>query len=101
MDLKDRKTQVTIGVVAILLAFGGWYFFGGKSEPEAYLMEIAEDPVESIIGRELLSALEKMRSVKLDVSLFDDSAYKSLQDTTVEIPKQPIGRRNPFAPFGQ
>ena len=101
MDLKDRKTQVTIGVVVLLLIIAGWYFLGGKSEPASYLTEIAGDPVEAIIGRDLLIALEKMRAVTLDVSLFNDSSYKSLQDTTVIVPTQPIGRHNPFAPFGQ
>jgi hypothetical protein len=99
MDFKNRKTQITIGVVVILAALLGWHLFGGTKQPVALLTEVAQDPVETIIGRELLLALEKMKLVKLDVAFFNDPLYKSLQDTTVEIPKQPIGRRDPFAPL--
>lgn len=97
MDLKNRKTQIEIGVAIVLIALAGWYFWGRGSTPTDSIVQVSQDPVEAIIGRDLLSALEKMQSVKLDVTFFNEPAYKSLQDTTVEVPKQPIGRRDPFA----
>ena len=102
MNFKNRKTQIEIGVAVIALILIGWYFFGSGSSTDSAsgaLMEINHNPVEEIIGRDLLSALVKMKSVKLNISFFNDSSYKSLEDNTVDIPRQPIGRRDPFAPL--
>lgn len=98
-DFKNRKNQITAGVIAVLVIFAGWYFLGRSNQPEASV-NVTQDPVEAIIGRDLLSSLDKMKSVKLDTSFFNDPVYKSLQDTSVQVPKQPIGRRDPFAPIG-
>ena len=98
IDFKNKKTLYTIGgLVVIVILF--WLFMrgGGDSDVDSALTEVASDPVELIIGREMLSALDQMKSVKLDNKFFDSKAYSSLRDFTVEIPKQPIGRRDPFA----
>lgn len=96
-NFKDKKTLlITGGIIALMIIL--WMMFGGGSaETDPSLTEIASDPVELIIGREMLLSLEKMKSVKLDTALFEDNVFKSLEDFTVEIPKQPIGRRDPFA----
>jgi len=56
-------------------------------------------PLNATLGRELLTALAKLQSTKLDTSIWDDPVFASLQDFGVEIPAQPVGRRNPFAVF--
>src|SRR3989344_4647536 len=103
-DFKNKKTQaITAGVVVALIIIiwmvvGG----GGGSAPEdPSLTAVASDPVELIIGRDMLAALDKMKAVRLDTSFFSNPVYKTLQDFTVQIPKQPVGRRDPFAPIGQ
>lgn len=102
MNFKDRKTQIEIGAAVLALILIGWYFFGRSSSTDyapGALLEVNQDPVEAIIGRDLLLALNKMKSIKLDISFFNGPEYKSLEDNTVEIPRQPIGRRDPFAPL--
>jgi hypothetical protein len=40
-----------------------------------------------------------MKSTKLDSAFFTDPVFLSLKDSSVEIVKEPVGRKNPFAPF--
>lgn len=100
-NFKNKKTlYITIGVGIVLIIIL-WLMFSGRSSNQAdsTLIAVASDPVELIIGREMLIALDQMKSTKLDVSFFADPAYKSLEDFTVEIPEQPVGRRDPFSPI--
>ena len=69
-------------------------------ESTSPLTETNTDPVEAILGKNLLLTLEKMKAVKLDTKFLDDSVYKSLVDLSVEVPSLPAGRRDPFAPIG-
>ncbi len=91
-------------MAVVLIAIGGWYFFGRQdstSDLTLFVEASGGDPIEAIIGRELLISLEKMKTINLDTTFFSDPAFTNLEDFTVEIPKQPIGRRNPFAPIGE
>ena len=100
MDFKNKKNLVIIGAVIILLVIVLWLVIGrGGGEINQILIEVSSDPVELIIGRDMLVALDKMRNVKLDTGFLSNSVYQSLSDFKVEIPSQPIGRRDPFAPI--
>lgn len=102
-DFKNKKTLLITGGVVLVLIIILWMMFSGGGSGTATdnvpLTEVASDPVELIIGREMLAALDKMKATKLDTSFLDNEVYNSLQDFSVEIPKQPIGRRDPFAPL--
>jgi hypothetical protein len=101
MDLHSKKVQSLI-MAFLLVALGGWFVLrGGNSISLSNLTEVSSDPIEKIIGRELLVSLEKMKGVNLDVSFVNDPVYQSLYDMTVEIPELPAGRRDPFAPISE
>ena len=101
MNFKNKKTLLIAGGVVILLIIIVWTMLGsgGSDQTDTSLVVVASDPVELIIGREMLAALDEMKAVQLDTTFFDSPVYKSLEDFTVQIPKQPIGRRDPFAPI--
>jgi hypothetical protein len=44
--------------------------------------------------------LLQLKSLTLSDALLADAAFVTLQDFTVELAPEPIGRRNPFAPIG-
>lgn len=92
----------------ILIAASGFIFaaallflvFGERDarEPGALTSsgELASGPA---VGRDLLVILAKLKTTRLDTALFSDPVFLSLRDFGVAIASQPIGRRNPFAPF--
>ena len=102
VDFDDKKVQFIIGGMLIVILFLGWVIFGRipAVTDGNLLSEVGEDPIEDILGRELLLSLEKMKSVKLDTSFFSDPVYLSLNDISIEVPQMLSGRRNPFAPLG-
>ena len=50
-------------------------------------------------GEEILTILEGLKSVKMDVDFFENKVFKSLSDFSVKINPEPVGRNNPFAPI--
>ena len=85
--------------VAIVLAFVLYgLFFAGNGD--SGLVSTTSDGDVDPAGAELLAALFSLRSITLDVSLFETPDFKSLVDFSQEIPSEPVGRANPFAPIG-
>ncbi len=71
------------------------------SSPAApYLSVSPAFSVDAAMGQDLLAALALLKTIRLDTSMFTDPLFKSLSDWGKEIPSQPVGRRNPFAPLG-
>ena len=53
------------------------------------------------IGADFLSTLLSVKNIKLDDSIFNNGAFSTLRDSSIElIPDQNEGRPNPFAPIG-
>ncbi len=54
----------------------------------------------SKMGAEVLSALNQLRVLQLDGSVFSDKTFLSLQDFSKPLNSEPVGRINPFSPIG-
>ena len=50
-------------------------------------------------SQELLAILLQLRTITLSENIFSDDTFRQLQDFSQEIPPQPVGRDNPFAPL--
>ncbi|MEK7579417.1 MAG: hypothetical protein AAB460_02730 [Patescibacteria group bacterium] len=88
-----------IVLVILILLFVAYKFFVQKDEAPALSTETSENlPAEA--GGDLLSLLLELRSLTLGGKVLSDPAFATLEDFTVSIPPEPIGRRNPFAPIG-
>ncbi len=94
-------------VIAGVLA--GAYFLFIKKDPEAALVSSSGDPAlqpvvtdaTSAVGADFLSVLLNIKSIRLDDSIFNDAAFATLRDSTIQIvPDGTEGRANPFAPIG-
>jgi len=97
-DLKNKKMWIVLASI-IVVGFLIYQFSGDPAVEDGLYLDEGIDPIEEILGRDVLNLVSKMKGVKLDTSIFEDEAFASLEDFAVEIPKQPIGRRDPFAPF--
>lgn len=98
-----NKTTILVGI-AIVIVVGVYYaFFRGDATPTGVnelVTEVGASPSSAILGRGILNTLSELKSIRLDESVFSDPAFRSLSDFTVPIERQPVGRRNPFAPVG-
>ena len=98
--LKENKILAGILVVAVLLAGGYFAFFSGSGS-SALLTSSTGTTQTSRVSKELLATIGNLKNINLEVDskLFTDPAFLSLVDFHVDIPLQPVGRDNPFAPL--
>lgn len=89
-------------VVGVLIA--GYFVFVKKTPitvSEVSVVKIAEDT--RFIGAEIDRTVKELegldRSLAISLAIFDDSAFRNLEDFTVSIPEEAVGlRTNPFTP---
>lgn len=95
--LKENRNALII-LVLVLLGFWVYQKSGTDIEP---LVKVIGQEESQLIGSELVLELERLKSLNnIDVEFFDSTVFRSLEDMTVEVSPQPIGRENPFVPQG-
>lgn len=96
--LKENKSLAAV-VIIVVLGVGGYFAYRSSSN-EALLSSTGTATETSQVSRELLLTISDLKTITLDNSIFTDEAFVSLVDFRVDIPLQPVGRDNPFAPLG-
>lgn len=101
------KNKIFVIITGIVIGIGVLYFIFVRSSdeidvsvPGSELGIVFSDPMEEILGRQIINALNKINDVKMDVDFLKTPTFQALQDLTVPIPAQNIGRRDPFANIG-
>ena len=89
-----------IAVICVATLVAGYFLYGqmGGGSTSASLTS-APVAQSGQAGSDLVVALQRLKTVTLDASVFSDSAFQSLTDFGVTIPPQQLGRPNPFAPI--
>ncbi len=96
-----RNNKAFALILALALAAGaGHLLLGPSDEGGDSLLTSSGQTGPSATSRELLATLGDLKTVKLINTLFADPLFVSLSDFGVQIPLQPKGRSNPFAPIG-
>ncbi|MEA3399023.1 MAG: hypothetical protein U9R00_00730 [Patescibacteria group bacterium] len=103
---KNPKTKKTILIIVLIVCLGIiiFYFFNkNKEKDNSTLKSRSSDEVMLEDNNEdltFLSTLLSLNNITIDLSLFSNESFKSLEDNTVQISKEEeVGRNNPFAPF--
>jgi hypothetical protein len=93
------KNLIIALVITVLL--GVVYFFTiGNSSDEETLDEYGVSDSEVVLRtQKILADTQRVDEYALDVSIFDDRRFVTLQDFSVAIPDVQTGRSNPFAPI--
>lgn len=99
------KNSIVIIGVAFLLWVGYVTFLKKEASVNPNTTLVSENILDgespqAQSGREILTLLLNLKSLKLDASIFNDPVFKSLVDFGQSIPERPHGRNNPFAPIG-
>ena len=99
MNILTRyQNYILAGVAVILLFIGYSYFFGKEEEPLLKEEQVAE--LQNPVDQELIALLLELRGIDLDETIFKDMVFLSLQDFSQVLVPEPVGRTNPFAPYG-
>jgi len=62
--------------------------------------DMTDDGALVVQQDDFISLLLDLKQISLDTAFLSSSVFTSLTDFSREIPKQDVGRRNPFAPIG-
>ena len=89
------KTYGTIAIVVLVFVLVYFYVSGGSPSSST----LTQGSGDGAIGSSELSLLNQVNSLKIDTTLFSDPAFLSLQDYSVAITPENVGRPNPFAPL--
>ena len=96
--------KLTIIFIIILIIAGGFYvyniFLKRRGTDDVLISQsITQGGSGAVAG--LLLVLRNLNELEFNTSLFNDPAYKSLEDFSVSVEPLPQGRVNPFALINQ
>ena len=84
---------------SVVLAGVVWYSFLRDRTPESLLQ--TQDLSGGSVDNEVVAVLLELRAVSLAGTIFSDPVFRSLMDFGTPVIPEPVGRVNPFAPFGE
>ena len=91
------KTYGAIVIVVLVFVLAYFYMSGDSSTSTANTGTLTAGSTYGAVGSSELSLLNQVRSLRIDTALFRDPVFLSLQDYSVSIPPENVGRPNPFA----
>lgn len=94
---KNKSWPLIIVIVAVAVIVYFAFFAGTPDTSDMRLLETG--PENGEVGVEILGLLNQIQSLQIDPKFFENPAYRYLQDYTIEIPPENVGRENPFAPI--
>lgn len=92
------KNIIVVLVIAGVGFFGYNYLTRTDTAGDALIKQ--ESVNTGKMGAEVLTALNQLKTLKLDSSIFKDDVFVSLQDFSKPLNPEPVGRVNPFSPIG-
>lgn len=108
MMSKIKNSIIFIAISSVLVL--SYFFLFKKDSQPAGLIVSAPGTVEnnvsglatdSSVDRDFLPLLLSVKDIKLDDSIFKNTAFQSLVDSSIVLtPDNTEGRNNPFAPLG-
>src|SRR3989338_1085778 len=96
---KSKKSKMlTIAIALIVAAFIGYsLFFTGDADDLALVLPQGVNQDQT--ARELLVLFAELSTINLSSAVLSSSIFMSPEDFSREIPSEPTGRVNPFAPI--
>lgn len=92
---KWKYIAAGLGLVAVVVLYNMFYL--APREDEGGFIRAENQTITSTeIGREIVSTLNRLKTISIDPEFFDEDRYRVLVDYSVEIQPQEVGKENPF-----
>lgn len=104
-----KKILLIILIILIFMIAYIWYSTGSKKDQSLKAiapitapagkedLTVVEDKSQSPQAKEIIRILSLLNRINLDADFFNNNAFKSLNDFSVQLPSLESGRNNPFA----
>lgn len=96
---KSNKNIIVIGIVILLIGIAGYMYVTRDQSVSQTLTVASAGSVVTPVDSDLLSALNSLKKLKLDDSIFKNPVWLSLVDFGKVLAPQEKFRPNPFAPL--
>jgi hypothetical protein len=84
-------------VVGAVIAYNVFYLGPNSESDDAGAIRAENQAVASSeIGREIVTTLNRLKSITIDPDFFTEERFQRLVDFSVDIQEQPVGKNNPF-----
>ena len=100
-SLKNKKIILPVIILVVILGLIGYFYISSSGNSGDLLVQADKSANDQVVGKDLLMALNRLNAITLDDSLFRDAIFATLNDFSVEIVPQAVGRNNPFSPLGK
>lgn len=105
--MTEKTKNVAIGVIIIIVLFFAYKFLVTKKETKPAVSETAPTASSEVNFRKSAPSvfngtnitLKRIKNIRVDPGVFSGEVFRSLNDFRTEIPPEPVGRYNPFAPI--
>lgn len=99
MNNKLKNILIVLGLITI--GFAGYYMYVLRGETTLSLEDTSND-YQSVLSRTqvFIEHSRELNAITLELSLFEDSRFYSLQSYSRPLEELESGRSNPFAPVG-
>ncbi len=84
-------------IAAAALLTTGFLYDSSRAQGELSTVSLATNT--DVANQDFLNALNKYKSMDLSLTIYGRDDYKALRDRSEPINPEPVGRKNPFAPF--
>ena len=98
MNLFSKYKNIILVIVVIVIGFFAYNAFL-KPGAESTLTAQEVNPGQTAVEQELIALLLELRSIRLDLGIFEDPEFQSLTDFSQELIPEPVGRPNPCVPL--
>lgn len=96
----SRNKLIILLVLILGLGFFAYSYLSHTNDAQDAVPLSDSSVLPQTVGQDFIVLLNTLHSIKLDSTLFASPSFTSLHDSSVVVPLEPVGRRNPFAPLG-
>ncbi len=93
---KEKKQKIILGVLVVVLLFSIYSVFFKKPSYESELSFNTATDVDSNVGREIITTLNKLQTIQIDTDFFSSDLFNSLINFHVELQPEEVGKPDPF-----
>lgn len=99
--IESAKKNLIFIIALVVIAGGGivWLAWQGGGDEVLEAGDDREHPSQyAAVRAEILSTIATLQAVRLDISVLDDQAFRSLSEVPRPVKEPTVRRRNPFVP---
>jgi hypothetical protein len=93
-----KPNTITLIIIVLVCAVGGYWYFSGQSDTDAPLTAVApsgDNPAQS----QFQALVSQLQPISFSTDIFTDPRFNALVDLTTPITPESVGRIDPFAPI--